>query len=108
MGLHTVGCTVAHPGCGGGGGGTSSGLIAAALVGLTGSLPSSDTGLRVSGTGSPFAAGEKACPPAYASSRRIMLGAHAGETVNKAAAQWSVNGGRVIGASPWAAAHPGD
>lgn len=61
-----------HPGCGGGGGGTSSAPIAAALVGLTGSLPSSDTGLMVLGTGSPLAAGEKLCAPACAIARRSL------------------------------------
>jgi hypothetical protein len=46
-----------HPGCGGGGGGTSSALIAPALLGLAGSSPLTDTGLRASGACSPFVAG---------------------------------------------------
>lgn len=52
----------AHPGSGDGGGGTSRGLFAA-FVGLTGSFPSRETGLRVPLT---FAAsGEKLCTPVH-------------------------------------------
>lgn len=54
----------AHPGSGGGGGGTSRGLIAA-LVGLTGSLPSSDTGLRLSLAALLLTSGEKLCAPVH-------------------------------------------